>query len=158
MKLRKTLIAVLGMLLVFSSTTLTFAGAFDWMQDLSVQAKADPSGFKASLATRFKIGDAEISAVLGDVTDPADAYMVLRLGEMASKPSKEVLSRYKTNKGNGWGNLAKSLGIKPGSQEFKDLKAGGDLKGFEAKNKAAGAEKNKSKGNAQEKGNGKKGE
>lgn len=71
--------------------------------------------------------------------------------------SRQVCNQIKTNKGNGWGNLAKSLGIKPGSQEFKALKAGGDLKGFDSKNKAAGEKKSKSKGNAQEKGNAPKG-
>jgi len=28
--------------------------------DLNIRAQADPSGFKASLAARFKIGDAQI--------------------------------------------------------------------------------------------------
>ncbi|MDY6830392.1 MAG: hypothetical protein SWC96_00880 [Thermodesulfobacteriota bacterium] len=163
MRPHKILPAVLGLCLIVSFTTPAFAGAFDWLQDLSVQAKADPSGFKASLATRFKIGDAEVSAVLGNVTDPADAYMVFRLGEMASKPPKEVLERYRANKGNGWGNLAKSLGIKPGSQDFKALKSGGDLKGkFEttAQSSGKGGDKGKGKegkGKNPEKENGKKG-
>jgi hypothetical protein len=163
MKLQKIVIVVLGVFLLVSSSLPAFAGAFGWLEELSIQAKSDPSGFKASLATRFKIGDAEISAVLSNVTNPADAYMVFRLGELASKPPKAVLEQYKANKGNGWGNLAKSLGIKPGSQDFKALKAGGDLKGkFETKANAAGASKGKGqgkeeKGNAQEKGNGKKG-
>lgn len=156
MKLRKIVFMVLGVFLVVASALPAFAGAFDWMEEFSIQAKSDPSGFRASLATRFKIGDAEISAVLGNVTDPADAYMVFRLGEISSKPPQYVLEKYKAGKSKGWGALAQSLGIKPGSQDFKALKAGGDLKGFEAKNKAAknGKGKAQSKG---EKGKGNKG-
>jgi hypothetical protein len=38
-----------------------------------------------------------------------------------------VLKEYKTSKGKGWGVIAKSLGIKPGSAEFQALKNGQDL-------------------------------
>jgi hypothetical protein len=35
-----------------------------------------------------------------------------------------VLQQYRVNKKQGWGAMAQSLGIKPGSPEFKALKAG----------------------------------
>jgi len=38
-----------------------------------------------------------------------------------------VLKQYKTSKGKGWGVVAQSLGIKPGSAEFQALKKGQDL-------------------------------
>ena len=107
-----------------------WAGDFEWLQSLNIQAQADPSGFKASLGARFKIGDAQVSAVLSNVERPADAYMVLRLGEMSGQPVKVVEERYRTGRSTGWGNLAKSLGIKPGSPEFHALKNGHDLHGF----------------------------
>jgi len=112
-------------LLIYPS--LTMAGDFDWLKDLSITAQADPSGFRAQLATRFQIGDAKISAVIGNVERPADAYMVLRLGEIANLPPESVIEKYKSSKGQGWGALAKSLGIKPGSKEFHALKNGHDL-------------------------------
>jgi hypothetical protein len=65
--------------------------------------------------------------VLSNVETPADAYMVLRLGEMSGQPTDRVTERYRSSKGQGWGNLAKSLGIKPGSKEFHALKRGHDL-------------------------------
>lgn len=103
------------------------AGDFGWLQELEVHAKADPSGFRTSLATRFRVGNADITAVIGDVRHPADAYMVLRLGEISHQPVDYVLRQYRANEGKGWGALAKSLGIKPGSSEFHALKAGHDL-------------------------------
>jgi hypothetical protein len=67
--------------------------------------------------------------VLSNFDNPADAYIVLRLGEMSGKPPSQIYRKYKQNKGKGWGALAKSLGIKPGSEEFHALKRGQDLHG-----------------------------
>jgi len=61
------------------------AGDFDWIKDLNIQAQADPSD-QVRLGARFRIGDAEINAVLSNVDYPGDAYMVLRLGEMSNRP------------------------------------------------------------------------
>jgi hypothetical protein len=146
MKMKKIFFTVSVMLLLASLTATVFAADFDWLKDLNVQARADLSGFKATLSTRFKIGDAQINAVLSNVPDPADAYMVLRLGEMSSRPSDYVLTQYKSGKNKGWGALAKSLGIKPGSKEFKALKLGHDLPGDSDRNKGKGAGKEKHKG------------
>ena len=125
MKLFKILFIYTMVLFAFSSAAV--AGDFDWVKDLNIRAQADPSGFKATLATRFKIGDVHVDAVLSNVDDPADAYIMLRLGEMSGRPVETVVKGYKSNKNKGWGALAKSLGIKPGSQEFHALKRGHDL-------------------------------
>ncbi len=127
MNARRMMFIVLMIMLFVSSAAL--AGDFDWLQNLNIRAEADPSGFRAQLATRFKIGNAEINTVISNVEKPADAYMVLRLGEMSHQPTDYVIKRYRSGKGQGWGVLAKSLGIKPGSKEFHDLKNGHDLHG-----------------------------
>jgi len=125
MKLCQILFIASMVLLAVSSTAI--ASDFDWTKDLNIQAQADPSGFRARLATRFKIGDLHVDAVLSNVDDPADAYIMLRLGEMSGRPVEHVIEQYSHSKGKGWGALAKSLGIKPGSQEFHALKRGHDL-------------------------------
>jgi hypothetical protein len=148
--MKKFKMAILILAMLIAASTAAIAGDFDWITDLNIQAQADPSGFRAGLATRFHIGDAEISAVLGNVSRPADAYMVLRLGEMTNHPPEEVLDVYKANKGKGWGVIAKQLGIKPGSSEFHALKEGHDLgsdfdggkKGSKGKGKGKGAGEN----------------
>lgn len=144
------------------------AGDFGWMKDFDIRAQADPSGFRASLATRFHAGDAQIGMVLSNVHNPADAYMVFRLGEMSARPVDYVMEEYKSGKGKGWGNLAKSLGIKPGSKEFHALKAGQNLwaengrgngkgkdKGDKDKDKGNGNDKDKGQGKGHGKGKGK---
>ena len=47
--------------------------------------------------------------------------------DVASAQRAKVLKQYKTSKGKGWGVVAQSLGIKPGSAEFQALKKGQDL-------------------------------
>lgn len=150
MKLIKMLFLVLMVLLLVSS--ITVAGDFDWVRDFNIKAELDPSGFKARLSARFKIGNAEIEAVLSNVEEPADAYMVFRLGDMSKQSTSYVCDKYKAGKGKGWGALAKSLGIKPGSSEFHALKRGHDLHGA----KPSGKGKAKSKDKGKTKGKGKK--
>lgn len=116
-------------LMVLCIASLAAAGDFEWLKDLNIRAQADPSGFRAQLSTRFKIGGAEVNAVIGKVAEPADAYMVMRLGEMSGQPVERVVETYTSGRDKGWGNLAKSLGIKPGSKEFHALKRGHDLGG-----------------------------
>lgn len=124
----KTIISlILIMLTIFLSATIVVAGNFDWTRDLNIKADADPSGFRAQLSARFKIGDAQVRVVLGNVDRPSDAYLVFRLGEMSSMSTDYILSKYRVEKSKGWGALAKSLGIKPGSREFHALKQGSDL-------------------------------
>lgn len=127
MKAYKMLLAGFAVFMV--ATTAAIAGDFEWLKDLNIKAQLDPSGFKAQLATRFKIGAAEVNAVIGNVEKSADAYMVLRLGEMSGQPTDTVIKQYQSGKNQGWGVLAKSLGIKPGSREFHALKQGHDLGG-----------------------------
>ena len=143
MKMIKVFFVVSMALLLFSSAVA--AGDFDWIKDFNIQAEADPSGFRARLATRFKIGDTQIKIVLNNVEKPADAYMVLRLGEMSNQPTESVIEEYKSGKGKGWGALAKSLGIKPGSEEFHALKRDHDLYDEKPNGKSKGKGKGKGK-------------
>jgi len=144
MKLQKMLFMVLVVFFLVLSATVVVAGDFDWMKDFNIRAEADQSGFRARIATRFNIGDTQITAVLSNVERPADAYMVLRLGEMSAKPTDYVIGKYKSGKGKGWGALAKSLGIKPGSKEFHALKRGSDF--YNDSDKGKGKNKGKGKG------------
>ena len=141
---RKMFFYAFLVLLVMAPVQLP-AADFDWMPNFNVQAQADPSGFHARLATRFNIGDAQVNAVLSNFPKPADAYVALRLGEMSGKPIDDVTGQYKANKGKGWGALAKSLGIKPGSKEFHALKRGDDLYGPKGKGKSKAKKDKKNK-------------
>lgn len=126
---------------IFLLVTLAFAGDFEWLKELNVEVKADSSGFRTRLETRFEVGDVKVNAVFSNVARPADAYMVLRLGELSGLPIKTVIREYKKSRGKGWGVMAKKLGIKPGSSAFHALKAGHDLDGGGSKGKVKGNNK-----------------
>ncbi len=155
MKIQKVLCAVLVSLLFSVTATVALAADFGWMSGLNATAQEDPTGYRTRLADRFNVGQATVSDVLHVAKNPADAYMLLRLGEMSSKPTDQVIQKYNAEKGEGWGALAKSLGIKPGSPEFHALKNGNDLEGSKEKNKGKGKEKNKGKSKAKSQGKGK---
>ena len=144
MKIQKITVSLLVMLALVLSTSVAKAGDFDWTKDFNIRAEADRDGFRARLSARFNIGKAQVKVVLGNVDSPADAYMVFRLGEMSAKPVDYVLSKYRSEKNKGWGSLAKSLGIKPGSKDFHALKAGSDM--YAVKHKSKGNKKKKGKG------------
>ena len=152
-RVKKVFMILLGLLLVSSPAA---AGDFDWMKGFNIRAEADHSGFRARLESRFKIGDVEIKTVLSNVEKPADAYMLLRLGELSNQPLDRVIEHYKAEKHKGWGVFAKRLGIKPGSKEFHALKQGQDL--YVDKGKSEGKAKRKNKAKGKSKGKSKKGQ
>ena len=134
MKLFKILLISSLALLVVSSAAI--ASDFGWTRDFNIQAKADPPGFRARLATRFDLSDLQVIALRNIFDCPADAYIMLRFGEMQGglkKLSKEqgiaAVKKYRINKGKGWEVLAKSLGVEPESEEFLALKQDHDLHG-----------------------------
>ena len=140
------------LLLQVSILPIASARDFDWLNNLNIKAEADSSGYRVRLATRFRIGDAEVKTIIGNVERPSDAYMVLRLGELSHRPVDEVLNLYQSNRKRGWGSMARSLGIKPGSREFHALKRGHDLngdmgaEGSQYPTKGKGKSNNKNKG------------
>lgn len=150
--MKRLSILIILLIMQFAILPLASARDFDWLNNLNAKAEADSSGYRASLATRFRIGETEVKTVIGNVQMPSDAYMILRLGELSHRPVGDVLNVYQANRKRGWGAMARSLGIKPGSREFHDLKRGHDLNGgmiSEGKQSSAngkGKSKNKNKG------------
>jgi len=113
-----------------------------FISNLNVQAQADLGAFKVRLSTQFGVPAARVDAVMASVKTPGDAYMCFRVGQVASKPVEVVTNEYQTNKGKGWGVIAKNLGIKPGSKEFHELKKGN----FNGDDSGSGQGKGKGKG------------
>ena len=101
------------------------AGGLDaFLDSLNVQAKADMNGFAAKVSAQFGAPLTQVQTVISTVKQPADAFMVFQLGQMARRPPETVMHTYMANRGKGWGVIAKDLGIKPGSPEFHALKRG----------------------------------
>lgn len=55
---------------------------------------------------------------------PGDIYFACALAKLAGRPCRYVVEQWERDHGQGWGAMAKRLGIKPGSPQFHQLKRG----------------------------------
>jgi len=126
--------------------TATRAGELkSFLQELNVSASADLGSFKADLSVTFGESGPKIDGLFALMDSPADVYMTLRIGELADRPIDQVVEVHRQYKGQGWGVIAKNMGIKPGSAEFHALKdnrldshSGGGSSGKQGKGKKKG--------------------
>ena len=106
------------------STPASAGGLDSFLAEIDVTAKADLGAFKADLSLTFSVSDREVDGLFRVMSDPSDVYMCLRIGELAHQPIEKVVAEHREHNGQGWGVIAKNLGIEPGSAEFHALKAG----------------------------------
>jgi hypothetical protein len=92
--------------------------------EINVTAHTDLGRFRADLSASFGVSSGEVDELFDICDSPADVYMTLRIGQIAEVSINRVVTEYRANRGRGWGAIAKSLGIKPGSPEFHALKDG----------------------------------
>ncbi len=127
--------------LIFATTDLD-----GFIRSLNVQAQADLGAFKIKLSSQFGVPIPTIENLMVKVKTPGDAYMCLRVGQVASQPVDVVMKEYQSHKGEGWGKIVKNLGIKPGSKEFHALKKGDFNGDDDSSGKGKGRGKSKGKG------------
>jgi hypothetical protein len=95
------------------------------LSNINREASSDKSAFALELSSLYRVPKVDIDSLLFEFKlSPADAYMTIRLSLLSGKPISVVVGEYKKNKGQGWGVIAKNLGIKPGSAAFHELKSG----------------------------------
>ncbi len=125
MKNSRTIIAVLvfACALLFSGTA-TASGLESFLDEVEVRASKDMGSFRADLSITFNVSDGTLDGLFAVMSNPSDVYMCLRIGQVAKQPIDRVVEEHQRQKGQGWGVIAKNLGIKPGSEEFHALKEG----------------------------------
>ncbi len=121
--MRRVLLAALASVLI-SLPAVAAQGLDAFLDHVNVEAHADINVFAARLSAQFGVPEAQVRIVLGKVRQPADAFMVFQIGQMAHRDADSVLRVYESHRGRGWGVIAQEMGIKPGSAEFKALKRG----------------------------------
>lgn len=136
---------ILAFIIAFSAGA-SWAGDFDFdvmLKEINVEAEADIGGYKARLAADFGTSEKTVSLMLEkERMKPGDAYMALRISNVARVPVETVIAEFRRNRDKGWGVIAKNLGIKPGSPEFHALKErGGGGGGKAQKSKGKGKKK-----------------
>ncbi len=65
-----------------------------------------------------------VTDLFGRNWSAGDIFMACAIAKIAGVPCVNVVRTYEADRGQGWGNIAKRMGIKPGSPEFHRLKNG----------------------------------
>jgi len=146
--MKRIVLTVLA-LLVLNSLSFAGGGLDNFITNLNVQARTDMKDFSVRLSAQFGIPEAQVYTVINSVKEPADAFICLQLGQWTKYPPERVLKVYDTHRHKGWGAMAKSMGIKPGSAQFHDLKNGNlnfSGKSYDGQHDEHGKGKGKGKG------------
>jgi len=124
---RVVLFVVISTILVMVGWTQTllfgFGAELDGiLNDFNISAKADIGGFSIEVSNQWGASTAQVNSALSQGLTPAEVFVAAFLAKTSGKQIDTVVTQYKNNKSSGWGSLASSLGIKPGSEAFKALK------------------------------------
>jgi hypothetical protein len=122
--MKKIRSVVFFLVVIMSIASVAYADLDNFLKNVNIQAQTDMKNFSIKLSAQFGVPIPQVDDIIKRVPAPADAFMVLQLGQMANKQPEVVLQTYQRSRGKGWGELAKELGIKPGSPEFHALKRG----------------------------------
>lgn len=128
------------------------------LNEINVSAEKDFGVFKLDMKTSYNVTEKKIDDLkVSFGMQASDIFMTLELAKSSGKSVDDVAAVFKKSKGKGWGEIAKELGIKPGSDAFHALKG----KAKKQKDKGKGNAKVKvkateSKGNGNGKAKGKK--
>ncbi|MDI6849575.1 MAG: hypothetical protein QME69_07260 [Candidatus Saccharicenans sp.] len=95
-----------------------------YLKRMNEEAKGDPEGFIRRLSERHNVAEQEIrEAREKHGLDFGETYMATVLARRTNQRVIAIAEQYQQNKGQGWGVMAQRMGIKPGSPEFKQMKA-----------------------------------
>ncbi len=157
--MRFFIITIFFALIVNQANAQIRSGSFQIDGDLNqinVSANADFGKFRTDMSVGYNIAEDRINYYHAELNmAPADIYFALEMSRVSQRPVDDVIRIYKVRKLNGWGEIAKELGIKPGSPEFHALKNNAGKKSAkykEGKGPKGSKEKNKGGGNGNGKG------
>lgn len=91
------------------------------LSDVNSYAKSNMDLFRKDMSDKFGVTKEQLDQLITkERRQPADVYYGYNLAQITGKPFPTVIKMHTDKKG--WGAIAKDLGIKPGSEEFKALK------------------------------------
>lgn len=95
---------------------------FDWVRGRTSERRKSP-GFPGKAGRCLQAGEEQIGAVIDDVSKPSEAYISPARGNVgaAAGPGHGGVRILQEK---GWDVIAKRLGIRPGSRDYRKLKAG----------------------------------
>lgn len=91
------------------------------LSDLNTYAKSNMESFRKDMYDKFGVSNEQLDQlIIKERREPADVYYGYNLSQVTGKPFPDII-KMRTDK-KGWGAVAKDLGVKPGSKQFKALK------------------------------------
>lgn len=122
------------------------------LNQINVSASADFGKFRSELSVGYNISEEKINYYHAELSmPPADIYFALEMSRASHRPIDDVVRIYKVKQKHGWGEIAKDLGIKPGSAEFHALKNKAVKKSGKYKENKGNKGGNKGNGNGKSK-------
>jgi hypothetical protein len=94
----------------------------DALQEAEDLSATDPAGFLKSVANSYGLPAKDLLALKDLGLKAGEILVAVNLAKVTKKTLAEVAANWKLNKGKGWAQIAKELGLKPGSATFQTLK------------------------------------
>lgn len=86
-------------------------------------ALLDYENFQSNMITSYDIMEGDIYEMKNTLDlSPGEIYLTLEVSSLSGTSVEDILKIYEENKEKGWGFIIKKAGIKPGSDEFHELK------------------------------------
>lgn len=120
--MHRRLLTALILVLLTAGTARADINTF--LERLDASARIDMTVYRTRLSTDFGATKLQLDAIFRSVARPAEAVVCLWLKQRTNRPLADILYAYRIHQGQGWGQIAQGLGIKPGSADFKALKRG----------------------------------
>lgn len=118
------------------------------LNQINLSASANFESFKNDCAVAYHVSTSSLDDMRVRLHwSPGEIYFALELARISRRPVADVIHIYQSNPKNGWGNIAKQMGIKPGSPEFHQLKQNAGNNKSKGYNKSKGKPKHAGKGN-----------
>ena len=111
-------------LLIFCAAPAMADGLDSFLENINIEAASNRHEAGVNIGYHFGVPLSEVESIANIVGSLADAFMILQMGRWTGLSRDRVMREYAAGKGQGWGVIAKRLGIKPGSAEFHALKNG----------------------------------
>lgn len=95
------------------------------LADINQYAARYPDAFADEIVRYHAAPRALVDALLQNPQwTPGDIYYACALAQTAGQPCRAVAEQWQRDHGQGWGAIARGIGVQPGSPEFERLKHG----------------------------------
>ena len=130
MNMRKKIIVLLAMaVLAFATTQGVFAQDTTQTDDLDNEVNAlnqaateDPTALLTKLSVEFSVDLVVLQDLYTQGYTPGQIWLALEISKASATTLQDAILVAGSTEGHGWGVLAQSLGIAPGSADFHALK------------------------------------